>query len=339
MKCYLHRISYEREVSYPLLDNGLLSIGWSDFSNREFIDKTRLEGIPYLDKCFQKEWNYKPKNRYCLYRFIAEMDKGDIVIVPKYQSFDVYEILEKAVPVSEINLSDNLHTTNNKEIIFKNNLLYIDDDVVDLGFIIKVKKIEQNIPRNDYADSALTARMKMFQTNADITDLKESINKAVWSFKNNNPINLRSEILSKTKDTVLDTIKTSLNHDKLEYLIKWYCEKTGASSVDIPAKNYKDKKGDVDIIATFENIKLILYIQAKFHEEETDDWAIEQISDYYENISISNDGYARTAWVITTADKYSKEALEKAAEKNITLITGREFAEMLLDVGFSGMNI
>lgn len=67
--------------------------------------------------------------------------------------------------------------------------------------------------------------------------------------------------------------------------------------------------------------------------------AIEQISDYYENISISSDGYARTAWVITTADKYSKEALEKAAEKNITLITGREFAEMLLDVGFSGMNI
>ena len=112
MKYYLHRISYEREVSYPLLDNGLLSIGWSDFSNREFIDKTRLESMPYLDKCFQKEWNYKPKNRYCLYRFIAEMDKGDIVIVPKYQSFDVYEILEKAVPVSEINLPDNLHTTN-----------------------------------------------------------------------------------------------------------------------------------------------------------------------------------------------------------------------------------
>ncbi len=84
---------------------------------------------------------------------------------------------------------------------------------------------------------------------------------------------------------------------------------------------------------------MILYIQAKFHEKETDNWAIEQISDYYENISISNDGYSRTAWVITTADKYSKEALEKAAEKNITLITGREFAEMLLDVGFSGMNI
>ena len=53
MKYYLHRISYEREVSYPLLDNGLLSIGWSDFSNREFIDKTRLESMPYLDKCFQ----------------------------------------------------------------------------------------------------------------------------------------------------------------------------------------------------------------------------------------------------------------------------------------------
>lgn len=42
MKYYLHRISYQQEVSYPLLDNGLLSIVWSEFSNREFIDKTRL---------------------------------------------------------------------------------------------------------------------------------------------------------------------------------------------------------------------------------------------------------------------------------------------------------
>lgn len=339
MKYYLHRISYEWEVSYPLLDNDLLSIGWSDFNNREILDKIRQDGLSYLNKCCEEILQFIPRNRYTLYRFLVEMDKGDIVIVPKWRSFDVYEILEKAVPVSEINLLDNLYTTNNNKIIFKNNLLYVDDNVVDLGFIIKVKKIEKNIPRYEYADSALTARMKIQQTNADITDLKESIDKAIQSFKKNSPINLRSEIVLNITDTVLDTIKKKLNPDKLEYLIKWYCHKSGASSVNIPPKNYEDKKGDVDIIATFENLKLILYIQAKFYDKETDIWAIGQISDYYENLSISNDGYSRIVWVITTADKYSKEALKKAAEKNITLITGREFAEMLLDVGFSGMNI
>ena len=45
------------------------------------------------------------------------------------------------------------------------------------------------------------------------------------------------------------------------------------------------------------------------------------------------------AWVITTADKYSEEAIKQAKEKNIILITGIQFAEMLLDAGFSGMNI
>lgn len=44
MKYYLHRISHESNISYPLLDNGLLSIGWSDFSNREFLDNVRKNG-------------------------------------------------------------------------------------------------------------------------------------------------------------------------------------------------------------------------------------------------------------------------------------------------------
>lgn len=340
MKYYLHRISHESDISYPLLDNGLLSIGWSNFSNREFLDNVRKNGIDYLTDKFREKWNMTPKNRHSLYRFITNMEQGDIVIIPKWQSFDVYEILEKAVPVSEITLPDNLHTYSNRPIILKDNLLYTDNEIVDLGFIIKVKKVEQNIPRYEYADAALTARMKIRQTNADISDLKDSIDKAVKAFKIGKPINLRSEIISNIKDTVLNIVKTDLVPDKLEYLIKWYCEKAGASFVNIPAKNSGDKQGDVDIVATFENIRLILYIQAKFHQNETNSWAIEQINDYYENISNSNDdGYSRVAWVITTADKYSEEAIKQAKEKNIILITGSQFAEMLLDVGFSGMNI
>lgn len=30
MKYYLHRISYEWDIAYSLLENGLLSIGWSE---------------------------------------------------------------------------------------------------------------------------------------------------------------------------------------------------------------------------------------------------------------------------------------------------------------------
>lgn len=345
MKYYLHRISHESHVSYPLLDNGLLSIGWSDFSNREFLDNVRESGIDYLTDRFYKEWNVIPKNRYSLYRFIKNMEQGDIVIVPKWQSFDVYEVLGKAEPVSEITLPDNLCTQNNQPIILKDNLLYTDDKIVDIGFIIKVKKIAENISRIKYADAALTARMKIRQTNADISDLKDSVDNAIEAFKVGKPINLKYEIVSNIKDNVLNIIKTKLVPEKLETLIKWYCEKSGASFVDIPAKNSTDKKGDADVVAIFENLKLILYIQAKFHHNETNSWAIEQINDYFENISnndeniSNNDGYSRIAWVITTADKYSDEAVKLAKERNIILINGNQFAEMLLDAGFSGMNI
>ena len=48
---------------------------------------------------------------------------------------------------------------------------------------------------------------------------------------------------------------------------------------------------------------------------------------------------AETVTIVTDGAYSGTQNEEKAAEKNITLITGREFAEMLLDVGFSGMNI
>lgn len=337
MKYYLHRISHEGDVSYPLLENGLLSIGWHDFGNKEFIDKARTNGLDYIKQQLKELSGNIPRNCKAYYRFIVEMDKGDIILVPMPRSFSIYKVLEKAIPVSEINLPENLCTTDDKPIVYKNNLLYVDDDVVDLGFVIKVQKMEQNISRYDYADAKLTARMKIRQTNADITDLEESINNAINVFNANKPINLRSEIIENYTASVLNTIKTVAQPDKLENLILWYCKKLGASDVDIQPRNETDKQGDADVIATFENLKLILYIQAKFHKEETDSWAVEQISNYCGNIL--DDGYSHIAWVITTADKYNQEAIKIAKEQNVMHITGKQFAEMLLDVGFSGMNI
>ena len=51
-----------------------------------------------------------------------------------------------------------------------------------------------------------------------------------------------------------------LNPDKFERLIKWYFQRNLANSVDIPAKNENGKSGDTDVIATFDNLKLIIEI-------------------------------------------------------------------------------
>lgn len=42
MKYWLHRISHKSDVSYPLLEEGYLSIGFSDFpSNDGFFEELR----------------------------------------------------------------------------------------------------------------------------------------------------------------------------------------------------------------------------------------------------------------------------------------------------------
>src|SRR5699024_10848512 len=54
---------------------------------------------------------------------------------------------------------------------------------IDLGFFIKVKPITQTkkpIPRN-FAQADLIKRMKIRQANADISDLKDSIENAIES--------------------------------------------------------------------------------------------------------------------------------------------------------------
>jgi len=39
MNYWIHRISYLAEIPSPLFEKGFLTIGFSDFSNQEFIDK------------------------------------------------------------------------------------------------------------------------------------------------------------------------------------------------------------------------------------------------------------------------------------------------------------
>ena len=43
MKVWLHRISHCADISYKLLENGYISIGFSDFANIEFLEKTIME--------------------------------------------------------------------------------------------------------------------------------------------------------------------------------------------------------------------------------------------------------------------------------------------------------
>ena len=107
----------------------------------------------------------------------------------------------------------------------------------------------------------------------------------------------------------------------------------------MPAKNAGDKEGDADIIATFESLKLIVYVQAKCHDGETAGWAVEQVRRFveYQSDNGEDDDFTRLSWVVSTAETFSVDCYEKARCGRVRLVDGLEFAEMLLDVGIENL--
>ncbi|MFW5983084.1 MAG: restriction endonuclease [bacterium] len=338
MNYWLHRISHIAELSYPLLDKGFLTIGFSDFTKKEFIDKVLEDDWNYFNEQFQEMWGKVPRTRHNLWRFL-KFSKGDIVIVPSWGTFFVCEIIDEKPLLINETYSDDLKTWGDKKVTTDGTYLISENGkAYDLGFARKVQILHKNISRAKFADAKLTSRMKIRQTNSSINDLNKSIEKSIANYIENRPIHLHSIIVEKTANLVLDAIKAELNPDKFEKLVRTYFKTIGANEVTIPSKNARDKEGDADIVAVFENIKLIIYIQAKFHKGKVNEWGTNQILDYKTNKESIDDGYNKIAWVITSADTFNDEAEKIATENEIQLIDGLEFSKMLLNAGINLLN-
>ena len=339
---WIHRISHLAEISYPLLDNNYLSYGFSDFEYDGFIEGVRGEnGWQFMEEQFMAEWGELARTRYQLWNFIHEMKAGDWVIVPTYGEFSICELLDDE-PLMIKDIKDVvIKDWNGNEVLRDKDgyLTYSDHSRIDLGFVRRIKMIKKGISRYDYADSDLTSRLKVRQTNVCINDLEDSVLKALTGFLNNHPIRFRNE-LEEIVPTLCSIIQTKLNPDKFEYHVKWYFERIGASSVVIPPKNPSNKVDyeDVDVVATFDLLKTIYYIQVKHYRGETNSWAAEQISHLKElEGDRQDDGYTRVYWVLSSAEEFTQECINKAKETNVQLINGKVFASMLLDAGFLGV--
>lgn len=342
---WIHRISHLAEISYPLLENNYLSYGFSDYEEDGFIEGVRGEnGRQFLDDQFYSTWGYYARTRFQLWNFIHEMKAGDWVVVPTYGEFSICELLDDE-PILIKDIKDVVIKNWSGEEILRDNEGYLinpDNSKIDLGFARRVKMIQKGISRYDFADSDLTSRLKVRQTNVCIGDIKDSVQKALENFQKNKPIRFRNEI-NEVVPNICSIIQKILNPDKFENLVKWYFERVGAKPVVIPPKNPSDKVDyeDVDVIATFDLLKTIYYVQVKHYRGETDSWGADQISHLKELALLredrQDDGYTKVYWLVSSSEKFTEECINKARETNIQLIDGRAFASMLLDAGFLGV--
>jgi len=201
---------------------------------------------------------------------------------------------------------------------------------IDIGFLRRVKPICNDISRSAFADNALTKRLKTQWTTSNVNDLENSIKASISRFEENRPIDLKYSILKSSVNTWLKLIYSELNDEKFENLVCNYFIQIGSTDVYRPSKNEANKKGDVDVIATFEQLHTIIHVQVKFHEGETDEWAVEQINEFARSKADTDDGFLRQYWVISTSECFSENAVNLAKENDVLLIDGKEFVRMLI---------
>ena len=352
MNYWLHRISHEAEISWPLLEKGILTIGFSDLIDSDFLRKAEAaQQVEDLDSAVKDAYGRLLRSRHSLWRFLKEMQIGDLVLVPSPRTFSVYIIKGKPKLIADIdsNLVARLRTLNNAKVRIERGRLVTDNGIIDLGFYREVEvyqtegKEARDIDRSGYADAPLTARMKIYNTNADISGLKRNLEKTLEDYKNNQPLNFRSDAMKGLAPDLWRMIRNRLSPDKFEKLLESYFKRIGANDVTIPPKNQRGKEGDADIIASFNHIKVTIYIQAKFHKPNnpTNKWAVRQIVDYKdwkERVDNRSDEH-NLCWVVSTCDEFTEECKRLARANGVLLINGVKFAEMLLDAGIEGFEI
>jgi predicted Mrr-cat superfamily restriction endonuclease len=331
MNYWIHRISrHERRASYPLLEKGFLSIGFIEFADEELLNNSTKGDKEFFESAFKKD---PSRGRWSLWYFLHDMNKGDWVIVPSEGVCSIYEVLERgAILPPHVEIENLCDLDENKIEHGGERQFFVDSkgDEIDIGFVRQVRLIHKDISRYDFADSYLTQRLKTRWTTSNISDLEDNIKSSIKRFENNERINLKNCIFEISVDKWQNTIQSELNPNKFEKLVCGYFRQIGCTNVCKSSQNYADKNGDVDVIATFEQIRTIINVQVKFHEGMTDEWAVEQINDFAESKIDLDDGYFRQYWVISSSDSFSKKAENLAKEKGVLLINGKEFVKMLI---------
>lgn len=316
-----------------LTKHNIISIGWSDFSNREYHEKLTNSWASF-EQVFEKAGWGHPRNRTNLWRFLREMKKGDVVVVPLDGSkFSIYEIADNTVYNNET-FDQSLWVNWNGEIVSLDSdgyPAYSNGDQIDMGFYRKVVPVRLNLSRNDYANQPLTSRMKIMTTNAYISDLAADVEQAIAQKE---PINLKAAFVEKSAKILCRQMQELMNPDKIEELVRWYMVSLGAN-VNVPAKNSATtEEGDADVIATFDKLNNhTILIQVKAHQGSTDKWAVEQISSYAHTIERNLEDKTSQLWVVSTCDDFTEETKKLAKEKGVLLVNGLDFAEMLIDNG------
>lgn len=323
---WLHRISHEWEISYPMLEEGLLSTGWPSLMGTGLL-AAALQGDR---SAFEKATAGWGPGRWGFWNF-SQFQPGDTVVVPLFEKeFAILEVVSRPFEITAL-AGRQFKGRNGAQISVREDGLWDEaNDFYELGFAAEVRPLRPWPLSRSLADAPLRSRMKMRQTNGNITDLAHSVEQAL---KAKGPVSFREVALEAAAPGLRQAIEERLDPNGLEELLCRYMKKQGASRAWRPATNEagKSQGADADVVAEFEDLGIIFYIQVKKHRGETGDWAVRQVARYREQKGRRED-YTYISWAVSTAD-FSQDAALAAKAEGVRLIGGQELARMLLNCG------
>ena len=283
---------------------GLLdaNLSWEQF--REIIRDAYYSGEDSLRKAGAASGH--------MWRFIREMNKGDLVVVPCRSEFYVAEI-EGSATYDANKVAD------------------------DTAYQRPVQWLNGKKPiRRDLAKSAFISRMKMQGTCAYATDLLDEIKECLQIVSSGQAPTFQTDLQSRLVRETLDEIRSGrMESFGFERLIKTVLTGLGAEK-DVRIVDRKQDKG-ADILATFRvagAFRQVVAVQAK-HWQPAPPVGKEVVAQLIKGIEAES---ANLGMVITSGT-ISGEAVNAAEEYfnengiKIELVDGEQFAKLIVEYG------
>ncbi len=246
-----------------------------------------------------------------MWRFIREMNEGDLVVVPYSSNFFVARVTGPATFLAEKQAED---TAYRRDVAWLNN--------------------KNPIPRS-HARSALISRMKTYGTCASATDLLEEIEDCLGLAKSGHKPTFRKDLEDRLVQETLAEIRTGrLDPYGFEHLVSAVLRKLGASESRVIARS---KDEGADVVATFlvaGTFQQTVVVQAKHFQAEPPIGV-----DVVEQLISGIDAESADLGMIMTSGTISDEAIDAAKvyfdDKGvrIELIDGEQFAKLIIEHG------
>jgi len=246
-----------------------------------------------------------------MWRFINEMNLGDLVVVPYGSEFYIAKVTGLATFDPD---KQEEGTAYRREVEWLNN--------------------KQGIPRS-LAKSALVSRMKTYGTCAAATDLVSEILDCLKDASLDRVPTFGGDLESRLIGETLDELQNGrLDPNKFEALIAAVMRQLGATEAKVVAKN---QDMGADVLATFRVagvISQLVAIQAKHWQPEppVDKKVVEQLINGIEAESADLGMVVTTAPITEDAEAAAKAYFDEKGIK-IELVDGEQFAKIIVENG------